>query len=88
MRDGADIVSRVGLGVMGGLATFGERLFDGLFGRPPPRRRVPGPPAIRPVPPLANDAGDTARRAAEIEAEDARRRAAWWEERQREHTRD
>ena len=88
MRNGADIVGRVGLGVMGGLATFGERLFEGLFGGPPPRRRAPAPPAIRPVPPPANDAGEAAQRAAEVEAEDARRRAAWWEDRQREHTRD
>lgn len=87
MRDGADIVGRVGLGVVGGLATFGERLFDSLFGGPPPRRRAPAPPSIRPVPPPANDAGETAQRAAEIEAEAARRRAAWWEERQRDRER-
>lgn len=88
MRDGADIVIRVGLGVMGGIATFGERLFEGLFGGPAPRRRASEPPAVRPVPPPANDVGEAARRAAEIEAEAVRRRTAWWEERQRERTRD
>ena len=81
MRDGADIVGRVGLSVMGGLATFGERLFEGLFGHSAPRRRAPRPPGIRPVPPPANDPGETVRRAAEIEAEDTRRRAAWWDAR-------
>lgn len=82
MRGGADIVSRVGVGVIGGIASFGERLFEGLFGHSPPRRRALQPPHPRPVPPPANDAGEAARRAAELDAEEARRRAAWWEERE------
>ncbi len=82
VRDGADIASGLGLGAMGGLASFSERLFEGLFGTAPPRRPAPAPQHHRRGPDPAATAVEAARRTAEEEAEE-RRRQAWWDDRER-----
>ncbi len=94
VQDGTNAATGVGLGALGAIAELGERLFDGFFG---------GGPAPKPVDksPLrdAEETGpelDLARqaelqaKAQEMEAEEAEKLHAWWQERRRRrgHDRD
>ena len=82
VRDGADIVAGLGLGMLGGAATLAERLLDGFFGGSP----APSAPAndhaprTEPAPNPFKAVAAEARQAAEREQEEAAR-DAWWDER-------
>lgn len=82
MRDAADIVAGVGLGMMGGAATLVERLLDGFFGgalaptAPANDRSSPPEPAPNPFAAHATEA----RRTVERQQEEAIR-DDWWDER-------
>jgi hypothetical protein len=93
-RDGPNMVADLGGGLIGGLATVGEHLFDGFFGGDAPRQRTE--PAHRPAT-APKDHWETVRdnpflrvaeqaRQAAIEQDEELRRRAWWDDRER--TRD
>lgn len=84
VRDPADMVANVGLGMMGGAATLVERLLDGFLGgsptpAAPANDRGSPPPERPPANPFAGHAAE-ARRSAEREQEEAIR-DEWWDER-------
>ena len=82
VRDGADVVAGVGLGMMGGAATLVERLFDGFLDGGPTRpvpandRGSPPEPLRNPFAGVAAEARRSAERAQEETARDD-----WWDER-------
>ncbi|MEI9899195.1 MAG: hypothetical protein WDN31_02630 [Hyphomicrobium sp.] len=91
MRGGADVVGDLGLGLIGGLATIGERLFDSfLDGRPEKITKPPEPPANDDVR-VRREAARQQRIEAAIETElqeqQRRRSEDYWRER-RQRNRD
>lgn len=82
MRDGADVVAGLGLGMMGGAATLVERLFDGFLDSGPVRPMPANDSRPEPEPPRNPFAASAqeARRIAEQDGEEASR-DAWWDER-------
>jgi relaxase-like protein len=91
VRDGANVVGDLGMGMIGALATIGERFFDGFLGSTPPQgnhNQAPTPaPAREPqaetprAHPFAKVAA-AARQSAERQEEEQKNRA-YWEERER-----
>jgi hypothetical protein len=83
VRDGLDAVGGIGLGVLGAIATIGERLFDGFFGG---GETVPEPPHA--AKPKHRDAerdeakqSVAAQRTTESQAAEAARLQQYWDER-------
>jgi Relaxase/Mobilisation nuclease domain len=90
VRNSLDVVGGVGLGILGGLATIGERLFDGMLGG---AARAPRPPA--PETPRRAEQSQTRARAVEglakkeeSQADEAARLETYWGERSRRRGRD
>jgi hypothetical protein len=84
VRDGLDAVGGMGLGVLGAIATIGERLFDGFFGGG--EAQADGPGTTRRSATLSDEHEDitsspTGPQHAENEAEEAKRLQAFWDER-------
>jgi hypothetical protein len=94
VRDGADVVGDLGMGMIGALATIGERFFDGFLGGTAPRGPAQQPERSAPEPrsesareqSLAR-ATETAQRNAEQQQDQDRRNRTYWEERDRERER-
>jgi hypothetical protein len=84
VRDGLDAAGDIGLGVLGAIATIGERLFDGFFGGgEAPMAGLDTARKTRPRDDEREEAmsSSAGQRLAETEAEEARRLQAFWEER-------
>jgi hypothetical protein len=83
VRDGLDAAGGIGLGVLGAIATIGERLFDGFFGGG--EAPVVGPGTARKNLPHDDEREEamsaTGQQRAETEAEESQRLQAFWEER-------
>jgi hypothetical protein len=90
VRDPANSLGDFGLGIIGGLAIIGERVFDGFFGASPqPGKSPPAPRQSGQEPSQARrenssaSAAEGAQRGAEREEEQNRRNRSVWEERER-----
>nr|WP_246432976.1 relaxase/mobilization nuclease domain-containing protein [Rhodopseudomonas rhenobacensis] len=90
VRGGVDAFGDLGMGAIGGLATIGERLFDGFLGSPTPQREsakpAPEPSQERPRENPFLRVADAARKNAEAMEEQQRNRA-YWEDRGRDRGR-
>jgi hypothetical protein len=91
VRDGATVVGDLGLGMIGAIATIGERLFDGFLGAAPagkdhPPKTAPAPSKDPQEKPRAK-ASAAAQGQVERQQEEVRSRA-YWEDRDRERGRD
>jgi len=93
VRDGLDMSGGIGLGLIGGIALIGERLFDGFLGGGETEETDGPPPEETPKQQLesgheASRASEAETKAVEFLAAEAARLEAYWRERRRQRGRE